>query len=509
MDLVWVASPGAVSYVVKRSLTTGGPYAVIATNVTTTSFTDTNVLPNTVYVYVVSAVNPGGESANSNETNIALRPPGRPASLSAVTEGTQAILTWNVTAGATTYVVKRSLVSAGPYTVIATNVPSNSYADPTISPNTIYFYVVTAVNRAGESNPSLEAALSPEGPPAVPTGLSATLGQNGINLAWNVSPGAASYNVKRAVFTGGPYGVIASGVTANSFTDSSVLPNTTYFYLVSAVKIGSNGAILESKNSVEVNATTPSGPPVPTGLTILAGNNQAFLNWNVSAGATSYGVKRGVVKGGPYGLIASNLTSTSFVDSSLTPATVYFYVVFASNGFGPSGDSAEVTLTAQTPPGTPTGLTGTAGDQQVVLSWNGSLGAASYNVKRGTTPGGPYTTVATVANTAYTDQPLTPNTTYFYVVTAVRMSGNQPVESPNSNEANATTPKARPRLSISRQGSNVVISWNALEAYVLESSDTLGPTASWHPAGSAAVAGQNTVILPISGARAFFRLRFP
>ena len=34
MDLVWVASPGAVSYVVKRSLTTGGPYTVIATNVT-------------------------------------------------------------------------------------------------------------------------------------------------------------------------------------------------------------------------------------------------------------------------------------------------------------------------------------------------------------------------------------------------------------------------------------------------------------------------------------------
>ncbi|MCA1607668.1 MAG: hypothetical protein LC775_19875, partial [Acidobacteria bacterium] len=42
------------------------------------------------------------------------------------------------------------------------------------------------------------------------------------------------------------------------------------------------------------------------------------------------------------------------------------------------------------PPAAPTGLTATAGNAQVALSWTASSGATSYNVKRSTTSGGPY-----------------------------------------------------------------------------------------------------------------------
>ena len=42
----------------------------------------------------------------------------------------------------------------------------------------------------------------------------------------------------------------------------------------------------------------------------------------------------------------------------------------------------------------PTGLTATAGNQQVTLGWNAVPAATSYNVKRSTTSGGPYTTIA-------------------------------------------------------------------------------------------------------------------
>ena len=38
----------------------------------------------------------------------------------------------------------------------------------------------------------------------------------------------------------------------------------------------------------------------------------------------------------------------------------------------------------------------TAGNAQVSLSWSASSGAASYNVKRATVSGGPYTTVGSV-----------------------------------------------------------------------------------------------------------------
>ena len=40
------------------------------------------------------------------------------------------------------------------------------------------------------------------------------------------------------------------------------------------------------------------------------------------------------------------------------------------------------------------GLTATAGNGQVALSWTASTGATSYNVKRATVSGGPYTMVA-------------------------------------------------------------------------------------------------------------------
>jgi len=51
----------------------------------------------------------------------------------------------------------------------------------------------------------------------------------------------------------------------------------------------------------------------------------------------------------------------------------------------------------------PTGVTAKAGNQQVVLSWTASLGATSYNVKRSTTNGGPYTNVGVPPAATFTN----------------------------------------------------------------------------------------------------------
>jgi mannan endo-1,4-beta-mannosidase len=89
----------------------------------------------------------------------------------------------------------------------------------------------------------------------------------------------------------------------------------------------------------------------------------------------------------------------------------------------------------QLPPAAPAGLTATAGNAQVSLRWNASTGATSYNVKRSTTNGGPYTNVATgVTATSFTNTALTNGTPYFYVVSAVNANG----ESQNSTQASAT-----------------------------------------------------------------------
>lgn len=75
----------------------------------------------------------------------------------------------------------------------------------------------------------------------------------------------------------------------------------------------------------------------------------------------------------------------------------------------------------------PANLIGKNGNGQARLSWNAVTGPAdvsSYNVRRATASGGPYTTIATnIGNVSYTDVGLSNGTTYYYVVSAVNSLG--------------------------------------------------------------------------------------
>ncbi len=91
-------------------------------------------------------------------------------------------------------------------------------------------------------------------------------------------------------------------------------------------------------------------------------------------------------------------------------------------------------------PPAPTGLTATAGNGQVSLSWGASSGASSYNVYRATVSGGEGTTpiAASITATNYTDSGLTNGATYYYTVAAVNSAGT----SPQSTETAATPTSA-------------------------------------------------------------------
>jgi subtilisin family serine protease/uncharacterized membrane protein len=96
-------------------------------------------------------------------------------------------------------------------------------------------------------------------------------------------------------------------------------------------------------------------------------------------------------------------------------------------------------------PPAPQDLVATAGDGRVTLVWSSALGATRYIVKRGTTAGGPYTTLASnVKGATYTDTTVVNDTTYYYVVAAANSLG----ESGDSNEASAT-PRAPSDLVVS------------------------------------------------------------
>jgi hypothetical protein len=98
-------------------------------------------------------------------------------------------------------------------------------------------------------------------PPAAPTALAATAGNAQVALTWNASSGATSYNVKRGTATGGPYPTVFPSTTT-SYTDTTAVNGTTYYYVVSAVNSAG-----ESANSSQVSAT-PTGPSTSIQATI-------------------------------------------------------------------------------------------------------------------------------------------------------------------------------------------------------------------------------------------------
>jgi hypothetical protein len=155
------------------------------------------------------------------------------------------------------------------------------------------------------------------------------------------------------------------------------------------------------------------------------------LNFRV-AGATG---QLRVYKGGTL-LGSANAKQTGWSTVSTTVAlaagTQTLHVVLGSNA--QQLNWMEFLATNATP-SVPSGLSATAGGTQVVLNWSTSAGVTSYNVKRSSTNGGPYITIASPTTTSYTNTGLAIGGTYYYVVSAVNAEG----ESPNSSEVSATT----------------------------------------------------------------------
>lgn len=205
-------------------------------------------------------------------------PPDAPSGLNA-TAGTNLVsLSWTAADGIpSSYNVKRSSTSAGPYTTIASvTVPTVTYEEAILGGQT-YYYVVSAVNVIGEGADSAPIAVSPIlAAPNAPTGLSTAPGNAQVALSWTGSAFATSYDVKRATDINGPYDLIGS-TAALMYDDIDGLSNaTTYYYVISAT--GAGGA---SADTSPVSAT-PFGP-MPFVLSIDHGLG---IMWFASNGVT-------------------------------------------------------------------------------------------------------------------------------------------------------------------------------------------------------------------------------
>jgi fibronectin type 3 domain-containing protein len=216
-------------------------------------------------------------------------------------------------------------------------------------------------------------------------------------------------------------------------------------------------------------------PGPPTGLTATAGNAELSLSWTAplsdgGAAITGYDVYLGTSSHGESAAPVETVTGTSVTVTGLTNGTTYYVTVDAVNDADlHSAPSAEASGTPATAPGAPAGLTATAGDGQVSLSWTapastGGAQVTGYDIYAGTTANVKLSTpVASSAGSSVTVSKLANGTTYFFAVTAV----NQVGQGPASGAASATpaSPITQPGpptgLTATPGHGQVALSWTA------------------------------------------------
>jgi mono/diheme cytochrome c family protein len=165
--VTWSAVTGATSYNVYWS-TSSGVTTATGTKIAGVSspFVHTGRNAGTAYFYIVTAANSAGESSASvqvSATTNAAPPtaPPAPTGVAATGGAKQVSVSWNAVSGATSYNVYWSATS-GVTTANGTKVSgvTSPYVQGSLADGTAYFFIVTAVNSAGESTASAQVTAT-------------------------------------------------------------------------------------------------------------------------------------------------------------------------------------------------------------------------------------------------------------------------------------------------------------------------------------------------------------
>ena len=413
-------------------------------------------------IMLLAACGSGGSSSGSTPE------PAMPTGMVVTPGNSEATVTWNAVAGATSYNIYRSTSQGQQGTKVGAS-SSTSYVDSTAVNGVTYYYDVTADNVAGEGPVSAQSTgvtpVIPVVSPGAPSGLTAIAGNAQVTLNWTAVAGANSYNVYRSTNPGSQGAKVGSSATT-AFSDPTVVNGTTYFYEVTA-----NNAAGEGAASVQSSGATPAvpvtAPAAPTGVNATAGNGEVTVSWTGVAGATSYNIYRSTSPGSQ-GLKVGSSSATTYLDATASNGTTYSYAVTADNAAGEgqaSTPSSGVTPTVPlTVPARPTGVNAVAGTARVTVTWTAAAGSTSYNIYRSTSQGSQGSLIGTSSTTSYSDSTVANGTTYYYEVTAVNSAG----ESPASTQSAPATPAVPVTLPVAPTGVNaaatnaqVTVTWTA------------------------------------------------
>jgi hypothetical protein len=325
----------------------------------TTSFIERVLNPDKTYGFKIVAFNGKGRSADSNVVsyksgaNLPSAPINLTASKAAPESGANSItLSWWDTADnearfevwrfpgilngmpfgqATKFnaIISQTAGPVGGQPVTGTNTWVD--ADPTLAPDTCYYYRVRSMTDGGDVSIWTDPLVQGCTVAGVPT-LNLAAAPNGgyrVDLSWTANVAAASYEVLRN-------NVRIAVVTAKNYVDTTVVPATTYNYTVKAWS-GANatGAVLvESSLSV----TMPAIPVTPTSVVATINGTQADLSWvHNGLNADGFVVERSTVSNGvnsgyipiPIAGIVVPPNVTTFADLDVTEMTTFQYRVKA------------------------------------------------------------------------------------------------------------------------------------------------------------------------------------
>ena len=279
--------------------------------------------------------------------------PTAPTNLVATATSTQITLTWNNSTdniGVSRYLIEKSIAATTGFSQITT-VTNNSYVNTGLNANTTYYYRVRAQDAAGNLSgySNIVFATTPNSTnvpptdtqnPTTPTNLLTTATSTQITLTWTSSSdniGVSQYLIERSLLATSSFSQIIT-VTNNSYVNTGLNSNTTYYYRVRAQDAAGNLSGYSNIAGAQTgqSSSDTQSPSIPTSLVATATSTVVSLAWLASTdnvGVTQYRIERSTNASADFSQIATS-SITTYLSTGLDVNTTYYYRVRAQDAAG-------------------------------------------------------------------------------------------------------------------------------------------------------------------------------